>query len=154
MADMPPKLATLLDTLELISDRSERIALLIDLAKRFREVSARVATRPFSEHHRTPACESEVFVWPEVQPDNTLRFHFAVDNPQGIAAKALAVVLDETLSGAPPEQVAELDPAFVNTMFGNELSMGKSMGLTSMVAMVRGFAAQHIKKETTATPKR
>ncbi len=153
MASIPPKLAALMDTLRLVSDRSERIALLIDLAQRYREVPARVATRPYAKEHRTPACESDVYVWSEALPEDTLRFHFAVENPQGISAKALAVVLDQALSGIPPEQVVDLEPDFVYTLFGNELSMGKSMGLVSMVSMVRRLAERHLQKTAKATPK-
>ena len=143
MATMPSKLAALVEVFALIDDRSERITMLIDLAQRFRSVPPTIATRPFSLTHRAPACESEAFVWSEEQADNTLKFHFAVENPQGISAKALAVILDDTLSGAPPEQVAQHNPDFVFNLFGNELSMGKSMGLAGMVAMVRRFAEQH-----------
>jgi cysteine desulfuration protein SufE len=66
-----------------------------------------------------------------------------VENPQGISAKAMAVILDETLSGAPPEQVAEVSPEIVYQVFGRELSMGKSMGLMSMVGMVSALAKRH-----------
>jgi cysteine desulfuration protein SufE len=146
MPEIPAKLANVLDTLDLISDRSERIQLLIDIAERFRDVPARLATRPFPEEHRVPACESEAYVWGEPRPDGMLDFHFAVENPQGISAKAMAVLL-ENLSGAPLDQVAAVPPDIVYRVFGRELSMGKSMGLMGMVSMVanlakRGFALQ------------
>jgi cysteine desulfuration protein SufE len=145
---MPERLARLLDLLDAVPDRTERVRLLIDVADRFREVPERVARRPFPDSHRTPACESEVYVWAEAQADGTLKFHFAVENPQGIAAKALAVILDETLSGAPPEQVAEVSGEIVYRIFGAELSMGKSMGLTSMTAMVQNSARRHLRSHT------
>ena len=52
------------------------------------------------------------------------------------------VILDETLSGAPPEQVANVPSDIIYAVFGKELSMGKSMGLTGMVTvtMVRTAA--------------
>jgi cysteine desulfuration protein SufE len=121
MPDYPPKLAELVDLLSLAGGRSERIQLLIDTAERFRDV---------------PACESEAYVWAEPLPDGTLKYHFAVENPQGISAKALAVILDETLSGQPPEEVARVPGDLIYDVFGRELSMGKSMGLMGMVAMV------------------
>src|SRR4030095_4127649 len=55
----------------------------------------------------------------------------------------MAVILDETLSGAPPEQVAEVPQDIVYRVFGRELSMGKSMGLMSMVGMVANMAKKH-----------
>jgi cysteine desulfuration protein SufE len=134
--DYPPKLAELVDLLSLAGGRSERIQLLIDTAERFPDVPERVARRPFAEDHKVPACESEAYVWAEPLPDGTLKYHFAVENPQGISAKALAVILDETLSGQPPEEVARVPGDLIYDVFGRELSMGKSMGLMGMVAMV------------------
>jgi cysteine desulfuration protein SufE len=136
----PEKLTQTLDMLDSVTDRNERIQLLIDIAGRFRDVPPRVARRPFPEEHRVPACESEAFVFAEERPDGTLDFHFAVENPQGISAKAMAAILDQTLSGAPPEQVAEVPGDIVYRVFGRELSMGKSMGLMGMVGMVANMA--------------
>ena len=136
MADYPPKLAETLELLALVPDRTERIHMLISMADRFREVPQGIARRPFPEDHKVPACESEAFVWAEPLADGTLKFHFAVENPQGISAKAMAVILDEALSGAPLADVARLPGDVVYEIFGRELSMGKSMGLMGMVSMV------------------
>jgi len=136
MPEYPPKLAELVDLLSLVGGRGERIQVLIDTAERFREVPERVARRPFPEDHKVPACESEAYVWAEPLADGTLKFHFAVENPQGISARAMAVILDETLSGQPPEEVARVSGEVIYDVFGRELSMGKSMGLMGMVAMV------------------
>ena len=76
-----------------------------------------------------------------------------MENPQGISAKALAVVLDQTLSGIAPEQIVDLEPDFVHALFGNELSMGKSMGLIGMVSMVRRLAERQLQQAGNATPK-
>ena len=141
---MPNKLAETLDVISLVPDRAERIQLLIDIASRYREVPPSIATRPFPEESRVPACESEAYVFPEERPDGTLDFHFAVENPQGISAKAMAVILDEGLSGAPPQQVADLPQDIVYQIFGNELSMGKSMGLMGMVGMVKLAAKRRL----------
>jgi len=137
---VPDKLTDTLETLEMVPDRGERIQLLIDIAGRFEEVPPRLARRPFASEHQVPACESEAYVFTEPRPDGTLDFHFAVENPQGISAKAMAVILGDALSGAPPEQVAEVSQDIVYQVFGRELSMGKSMGLMSMVGMVAAMA--------------
>lgn len=144
MPEIPEKLSNTLETLDLVSDRSERIQLLIDIAERFKEVSPRLAQRPFGEDHRVPACESEAYVWGEPRQDGTLDFHFAVENPQGISAKAMAVLLGDSLSGAPPEQVAAVPQDIVYRVFGRELSMGKSMGLMGMVSMVNNLAKKQM----------
>jgi cysteine desulfuration protein SufE len=140
---VPEKLTQTLEMLEMVPDRSERIQLLIDIADRFEDVPPRISRRPFPREHQVPACESEAYVFGEERPDGTLDFHFAVENPQGVSAKAMAVLLDETLSGAPPAQVAEVPQDIVYKVFGRELSMGKSMGLMAMVGMVATLAKKY-----------
>jgi cysteine desulfuration protein SufE len=144
MSPLPEALERRLGLFDLLTDRAERLELLLDVANRFREVPERIARRPFAPERRTPACESEVYVFAEPLDDGRLKFHFAVENPQGIAARALAVLLDETLSGAAPESVAEVQPDIVTRIFGADLSMGKSVGLQGMVAMVRAAARRHL----------
>lgn len=139
---LPARLDQLLGDLDLLADRSERIDALIGIANRFRDVPQRVAQRPFGEEHKVPACESQAYVFAEPRPDGTLDFHFAVENPQGISAKAMAVILGDTVSGAPLEEIAEIPGDIVYRIFGRELSMGKSMGLMAMVSMVAHSARQ------------
>lgn len=138
-SDLPSKLAETVELFEML-DRGQRIDTLISVANRFEEVPERVATRPFSDDHKVPGCESEAYVWAEGRDDGTLSFHFAVENPQGISAKAMAALLEESCSGAPLEQVAAIPGDVVYALFGRELSMGKSMGLMGMVSMVAGSA--------------
>lgn len=140
MSDLPPKLRDLVDTFELVDDRSERIQLLIDIADRFQEVPETVAKRPYPETARAPNCESEAFVFATPRDNGTLDFHFAVDNPQGISAKALAAILQETCSGEPLEQVLAIPGDLPYDLFGRELSMGKNMGLTGMLGLVHVLA--------------
>jgi cysteine desulfuration protein SufE len=147
----PPKLAELVDTLALVPDRMARIDFLIGLADRFREVPERIARRPFPDDHQVPACESEAYLWAEKTSGGRLKFHFAVENPQGISAKAMAVILDESLSGEPLADVAGVSGDVVYDVFGRELSMGKSMGLMSMVAMVQR-SAQRLWEESPHDP--
>ena len=141
---LPPKLERLLESFALLPGRAERIQLLIDLAGRFQGVPEELAERPYPEEHRVPGCESEVYLWAEPLADGTLKLRFAVENPQGISAKAMAVILDETLSGAPLEAVARVPRDLPYRLFGQELSMGKSMGLTGMVTMVQATARRQL----------
>ena len=121
-------------------DRHERAETLIDYADQFEEVPSSVATRPFPEEHRAPHCESDAFVWAVDNPDGTIKLHFAVENPQGLSAKAWAAILDEALSGAPLEQVAQAPYAAITDIFGRELSMGKGQGLAGMLDLVHHAA--------------
>ena len=146
MAAIPEKLARLLEMFAGIDDRSERIQLLIDIAERFKRVLVpeRLATRPYPKDKLVPGCESQAYVWAEELPDKTLKFYFAVENPQGISAMATSVIFDDTLSGAPPEQILRVPKDVIYAIFGNELSMGKSMGLMGILAMVQNYARQQI----------
>jgi cysteine desulfuration protein SufE len=136
------RLQRYLDTFALIEDRSERIQLLIDIADRFCEVPPEVASRPFPRRNLAPHCESEAYVWVVRRPDGTVDLHFAVENPQGISARALAVILQDSLAGETPDRVAAVPSDLPYAVFGNELSMGKTMGLTAMVAMVKSEASR------------
>jgi sulfur transfer protein SufE len=148
MAEIPEKLAEIVEDFEGITDRNERAEYLIEIADRFPAVKVppEVATKPYEESHRVPACESEAFVWAKEQPDGTLKYWFDVLNPQGLSAMAMSVILDETLSGQPLEKVAALDPNIVFTLFGRELSMGKGQGLMGIVSMVKHEAQKRLAK--------
>ena len=134
------KLQEIIDNLKLLPERDDRIQMLISLAERFQQVPEAVAERPFPEANRVPSCESEAFVFPVRQDDGTFKFHFAVDNPQGVSAMATAAILDQAFSGAPLQEVAQLREDVIYDIFGRELSMGKSMGLMCMVGMVQKAA--------------
>ncbi|MEL7060620.1 MAG: SufE family protein [Acidobacteriota bacterium] len=138
-AELPAGLAELLELLSML-ERSERIDTLISIAERFRDVPPEIAERPFSDEHKVPACESEAYAWARPRTDGTLDFVFAVENPQGISAQAMAVILSEHLSGETLERVAAVPGDVVYDIFGRELSMGKSMGLMGMVSMVTASA--------------
>jgi sulfur transfer protein SufE len=148
MADIPKKLAEVVEDFESITDRTERQEYLIEIADRFPDVKVppEIATRPYDESHRVPACESEAFVWAVEQPDGTLKYWFDVLNPQGLSAMAMSSILDETLSGQPLEQVAAIDPSMVFTLFGREVSMGKGQGLMGIVNMVKYEAQKRLRR--------
>ncbi|HSI72710.1 MAG TPA: SufE family protein [Fimbriimonas sp.] len=134
---IPPKLQDHLDTLALLPDRHDRIEALIALADEYQARS--MPDVPRDLQHRVPACESEVYMR-AVPEGQSLKFEFAVDNPQGMSAMALARILEDSLSGVALDQVAQVSDEIVYEIFGRELSMGKSAGLMGMVQMVRGEA--------------
>jgi cysteine desulfuration protein SufE len=118
--------------------------MLIEYADRFREVPESIAKRPFPESARAPRCESEAFVFVLDRPDGTFDLHFAVENPQGISAKAWAVILGETLSGQPLEQVAAVPQDILYRIFGRDLSMGKGQGLIGMLELIQHEARRRL----------
>ena len=135
---IPEKLTEMLEDFSFITDRSERADYLIEIEDRFADVRVEpeVATRPYDEGHKVPACESDAYVWALDNPDGTLTYRFDVLNPQGLSAMAMAVILDEACSGAPLEQVANIQSDIVLKIFGREISMGKGQGLMGIVTMV------------------
>lgn len=134
---LPTRLQEQLDDLAMFADRTERIQALIGIAETFKNPGPDEVPR--TPETRVPGCESEVFL--HTAPDgNGLRFRYAVDNPQGISAMALAAILGEGLSSAPLEQVGGVPDDLIYTIFGKELSMGKSMGLINMLRMAKAAA--------------
>ena len=148
MAEIPEKLAEVVEDMQSITDRHERADLLIEMADRFAEVKvpSDLAVKPYDERHKAPACESDAYVWAVDQPDGTLRYYFDVLNPQGLSAMAMAVILAETVSGQPLEQVASVSDDVVFKIFGKELSMGKGAGLMGILTLVRGEAKRRMQQ--------
>ncbi len=141
-ARYPGRLPQILETLAMASAPDDRAQMLIDLASRFREVPPEVARRPFPAAHHVPACESDAYAWGVLRPDGSLKLYFAVENPSGVSAKALAVILDRGLSELPPREVAALSTDLVEDVFRANISMGKGLGLMSMVRAVATIARQ------------
>ncbi len=143
---IPQKLQQTLEDFEMVTDRGERTEMLIEIADRFTSVPQEIAVTPYPEDHRVPACESDAYIWAKPAGPDSLKYYFAVNNPQGVSAKAMAVILDETLSGAPLEQVAEVSADIVFKVFGSDISMSKGTGLTGMVSMVQSIAREKLHK--------
>jgi cysteine desulfuration protein SufE len=121
-------------------DPADRTNLLLSYADQFRDVPREIATRPFPKSHQVPQCESDAYVWARRQPDGTLKLYFAVENPSGVSAKALAAILDKTLSGLPASEIAHVNTDIVEKIFRQNISMGKGIGLMSMVQAVAALA--------------
>ena len=141
---LPARLRELLLDFEPLP-RAERMEMLIDWADQFVEVDPTVATRPFPELNRAPRCESDAYVFATDRADGTVDFHFAVENPQGLSAKAWGAILADTASGAPLEEVAAIDPEAIYQIFGRDLSMGKGQGLMGMLELVQFETRKRLK---------
>ena len=136
---MTEKLQQLVDIFQMF-DQADRTDLLLSYADQFKDVPPSVATRPFPQSHQIPQCESDAYVWALKQADGTLQLYFAVENPSGVSAKALATILDKTLSGLPAADIATVNTDIVERIFRQNISMGKGMGLMSMVQAVQALA--------------
>jgi len=135
LSEIPPKLARMRDMFKQM-DRSRRIQMLIDIGESYTEVPPEIAERPFPEDRKVPACESQAYVWAADEGEG-LKYYFAVENPQGVSAKATAAIIDRTGTGAPLEQIVASPNDIVYEIFGEELSIGKNLGLTNMLAMCK-----------------
>ena len=140
MTTLPPRLQAVLDAFDMFPDPADRTNMLLSYADQFRGVPPTVAMRPFDTSHQVPQCESDAYVWAMKQPDGTLDLHFAVENPSGVSAKALAAILQRSLSGLPSEDIATVDCSIVERIFRQNISMGKGMGLMAMVNAVQALA--------------
>jgi cysteine desulfuration protein SufE len=136
---MLQKLQQVIDMFQMF-DPADRTNMLLSYADQFKEVPPSVATRPFSKSHQVPQCESDAYVWALKQTDGTLKLYFAVENPSGVSARALAAILDKTLSGLPAAEIATVDCGIVELIFRQNISMGKGMGLMAMVNAVQALA--------------
>jgi cysteine desulfuration protein SufE len=137
---MPPRLQELLEAFDMFPDPADRTSMLLSYADQFREVPPEIATRPFPKSHNVPQCESDAYVWAIKRPDGTLQLYFAVENPAGVSARALAAILDRTLSGLPAAEIAQVNCDIVERIFRQNISMGKGMGLMAMVNAVQALA--------------
>ena len=142
MAEYPAKLKETIEDFSFTSTRQERQQYLIQIADEFKDVKVpeSVATQPYEEIHRVQECESDAYVWWENNEDGTLQYYFDVLNPQGLSAMAISVILGQSCSGAPLEQVAALNEEIVFEFFGKNISMGKGRGLMGIVNMVKTAA--------------
>jgi cysteine desulfuration protein SufE len=142
---MPQKLDRLLETFDMFPDPADRTGMLLSYSDQFKEVPPEIATRPFPQGHQVPQCESDAYVWAVQRPDGTLQLYFAVENPSGVSARALAAILDRTLSGLPASEIAQVSTDIVERIFRQNISMGKGMGLMSMVQSVQALAKRALR---------
>lgn len=146
-SSIPEKLQDILDVFEMNPDRSNRYQLLIDFAEKFKPVSEKVVPRPYPESHRVPSCESQAFVFAEKRPDGLLNFHFAVENPNGISAKAVSAIMQDVASGASFDEILAIDPEIIFKFFSrDQLGIARSEGLRGIIKLVKFFTSQQQQK--------
>lgn len=139
---LPPSIQAILDDIEMVGEQG-RAMYLLDFSDQFQSVPAAIAQRPFSENNHVQECESDAYVFPEKRPDGRLNFHFAVENPQGVSARAFSKILKDAVDGQPAEVIKAIPAEVVTALFGKGLSMGKGMGLTGILNRVKYFAIQN-----------
>ena len=144
---LPKKLSDLLSEFSEIEDQELKMELLIEFGEKFKPVPQKIATQPYPEDNRVKGCESEAFIFPELNQNGTINFHFAVENPQGISAKAMAYILQDTLSGQDLCEVINISEEVAYQLFGRSLSMGKGLGLTGMIKMLKELTLKQLEAQ-------
>jgi cysteine desulfuration protein SufE len=147
MNEYPEKLQNVIDELSLIENPQDRMEFLIDYADKFKEVPESVAKRPFPAETKVPFCESEAYVFAVPEDDGGIKYYYAVDNPNGVSAKALAQIFSSTLQGVKPEDILRIPLDVIYKIFGQSLSMGKNMGLTGILQMMKRDAKKFMEEK-------
>ena len=116
-------------------DWTERYQYLIDLGKQL---------PPFPEEHKTEdyrvlGCQSMVWLVPS---GDAQCMHFEATSDSAIVSGLIALVL-RVYSDRPARDIVDTEPTFIGTIgLAKHLSPTRSNGLASMLAKLKGYAAQ------------
>ena len=131
----------MLDTFAMFADPADRTNLLLGYADQFKEVPREVAARPFGRDHLVPHCESEAYVWALKQPDGTHEALLRGREPVGrVGQGAGGHPPPDRSPGSRPPRSPPITPDIVEQIFRQNISMGKGLGLMSMVQAVQALA--------------
>ncbi len=123
----------LIDDYSIIPDPQERLAAVVDLARRRPPLTADERT----EANRVKGCISQAWVVGEVR-DGRCFFRCDADSP---LVRGLLVLLCDFYSDAPPAAVAATEPALLAELgLERNLSPTRLNGLRSVRAKIREFA--------------
>jgi cysteine desulfuration protein SufE len=127
----------LLDDLLHIDDLQERLASIVDRAKRRPKLELVDRT----DENRVKGCISAAWVVMEHR-DGRCFFRGDADSP---LVRGLVLLLCDFYSGAKPEEIVAVDPAFLELLgFSRSLSPTRLNGLRSVRARIREFAAAKV----------
>ncbi|HQX75580.1 MAG TPA: SufE family protein [Thermoflexales bacterium] len=136
------------DWVAIRTNPGERTAMLIEYSDQFVSAPASVAAKPYPESARVPHCESETFVFMQPEPEDRLKFFYAVENPFGVSARSLCAIFDQTINGLPAQEIAAMPiEDIVPTLFGKTVLMGKGQGLLGIAAMMKARAQGFLKSK-------
>lgn len=139
--------AKLVESFRLLKDEAERLMMLIEFASCYVDPPPAIASRPYPAECKLDSCDCDVYFWAVPREDGRLDFYFAVDCAEGVSAKAFAVILSRSLSGAELAHISQLPVETVSTIFGDLVAPHKKVTLEAMLEAVRQ-AAQDMLAET------
>ncbi len=143
----PSEFARLLESFRTLEDPAERMMMLIEFASCYVDPPPTLAHRPFPEECRLSGCPAHIYFWAVSRSDDTLDFYFAVEDEAGVSARAFAVILSRSVSGASPAAVANIPTDVIETIFGPDLPPGKRQCLLAMLDAVKSAARDCLEDE-------
>ncbi|MFA6962928.1 MAG: SufE family protein [Opitutaceae bacterium] len=127
------KQTQLIEDLSFIEDRQERLAAVVDRARR-RPVFSEAAK---TDANRVHGCISQVWVTGELR-DGTLHFQFDADSP---LVKGLVALLIDLYEGGTPVDIAATEPILFETLgIARDLTPTRQNGLTAVRAKIKSLA--------------
>jgi cysteine desulfuration protein SufE len=138
-ANIPPRLAEIIDDFEL-SEGREKLELLLEYSERMPPLSeAQQAAR--ADFEEVPECMTPVYVYAEIQ-DGRIQFSFDIP-PESPTVRGFAAILAEGLEGATPQQVLAVPSDFYRQMgLDGVLSHQRLNGISAILAHIKGMALQ------------
>jgi cysteine desulfuration protein SufE len=130
------KLQEVVDELAIIDDPQERLAFLVERARKLPELPP--ARR--IDAHRVPGCVSVVWLAGELR-EGRCRFQCAAESP---IVRGLVAFLCEFFSGFTPAEIASADPDPLEALgLARNLSPTRRNGLAAARKAIREFASAH-----------
>jgi cysteine desulfuration protein SufE len=127
------KQARLIEDLSVIEDRQERLAAVVDRARRRPPLPDAART----DAHRVHGCISQVWVVGERRGDS-LHFHFDADSP---LVKGLVALLVDLYDGATPADIVATEPTLFDTLgLTRDLTPTRRNGLAAVRARIKALA--------------
>ncbi|MBC8039110.1 MAG: SufE family protein [Opitutaceae bacterium] len=128
------KQAQLIEDLSFIEDRQERLAAVVDRARRRPAFPAVSKT----DAHRVVGCISQVWVTGELR-DGALHFAFDADSP---LVKGLVALLIDLYEGGTPADIVATEPVLFETLgIKRDLTPTRQNGLIAVRAQIKKIAA-------------
>ena len=127
---------TLIDDHLLIENPQERLAAVIDRARRLPPLSSDLRT----DAHRVPGCISQVWLVGEFRDG---RCHFRCDADGPLVRGLVAFLCDYFSSATPEEILADATDPLAALDLLKDLSPTRQNGLAAVLAAIRAFAERH-----------
>jgi cysteine desulfuration protein SufE len=133
---LDPRQQALLDELAVPDDPQERLAAVVDRARRRPPLTAAQRTPA----HRVPGCTSHVWLIPELR-DGRCHFRADADSP---LVRGLVLLLADFFDASPPAEIlaTDFDP-LEHLGLTRHLSSTRRHGLAAVLRAIRAFAQAH-----------